>query len=530
MTFNASASNAASTTNLGFANLLFGTPVQIIRQASLYKPGYRSWESGFYVQDDWRATRWLTLNLGLRYDIFTTKTEQYNRLANFDPATATILVAGQNTSDTAGIGTDYGDVAPRIGFAATLGHGTVLRGGWGLSFFPMDYTSNAALKNLPFTSALSCGPLSGVCPAGIGTLSQGIPRPTDPNSYVRVNGNIDLTQIPTSNLVVMDRNFKSSYTQQFNVLLEKQFGNNVLTAGYVGMRGSRIAMLFPDLNRALPSGGGAPNPRPFAAFPRLATIGYMTTSGSSEYNALQVSFNRRLSHGLTLTSGYSEARSHDNVTGIGTGTGGYGNLVGPLSQAIANTQKYDWGNSDFNILRRFTFGGNYDLPFGRSVKGAAAHIVQGWQLNGSMSWQTGLPFTVADQAAVSGIGGLGGNAERPNLVRSNIRVANPTPGITGQFLDPSAFALPSPGTLGNAPRNLGFGPNQSVINLSLFKTFRFTERYNLQFRAESFNLPNHPVFDRPAFNNFGNPSFGKITALAPGYSMRQLQFALKLLF
>jgi len=152
-------------------------------------------------------------------------------------------------------------------------------------------------------------------------------------------------------------------------------------------------------------------------------------------------------------------------------------------------------------------------------------------VNGSLAWQTGLPFTVADQTAVSGIIGVGGNAERPNLVgNTGLRVANPTVGITGQFLNPAAFALPAAGTLGSAPRNVGVGPNQSVINVSLFKTFTFADRFNLQFRSEAFNLPNHPVFDRPQFNNFGNPNFGKVTALAPGYSMRQIQFALKLLF
>ena len=118
--------------------------------------------------------------------------------------------------------------------------------------------------------------------------------------------------------------------------------------------------------------------------------------------------------------------------------------------------------------------------------------------------------------------------ERPDLTGQPLVVAHPTVGSVGQYLNPAAFALPAAGTLGNAPRNLTFGPNQNVINLSLFKKFTFAERYNLQFRAEAFNLPNHPVFDRPAFNNFGTPAFGKITGLAS--SMRQLQFALKLLF
>jgi hypothetical protein len=125
---------------------------------------------------------------------------------------------------------------------------------------------------------------------------------------------------------------------------------------------------------------------------------------------------------------------------------------------------------------------------------------------------------------------VGGSLERPDLTGQPLLVSNPTVGSNGQYLNPAAFALPAVGSLGNAPRNLTFGPNQNVINLSLFKTFTFTERYNLQFRAEAFNLPNHPAFDRPSSNNFGTAAFGKITRLAPGYSMRQLQFALKLLF
>lgn len=483
------------------------------------------------------ATRRLTLNLGVRYDIFTAKTEQYNRLGNFDPFTSTILVAGQNGGSTAGIGTDRSALAPRLGFAASLGHNMVLRGGWGLSFFPMDYGSGVALKNLPFTSALTCGTSTTGnfsntgCPAGTGSFSQGVPRPTDPSAYATANGVINLAAIPPSTLNAVDRNFRNSFSQQFNILIEKQVGNNLITAGYVGMRGNRLAMALPDINRALPSGSSTPNPRPFAAFPRLTTIAYFTSQGSSDYNALQINFNRRLSKGLSFMSGFNRASSHDNITGIGTSTGGYGLRIGPIAQAVANAQIYDWANSDFNIKNRFTFAGNYDLPIGRSAKGAAKMLIGGWTVNGSLAWQTGLPFTVTDQTAVSGIIGVGGNAERPNLVgNTGLRVANPTVGITGQFLNPAAFALPAAGTLGSAPRNVGVGPNQSVINVSLFKTFTFADRFNLQFRSEAFNLPNHPVFDRPQFNNFGNPNFGKVTALAPGYSMRQIQFALKLLF
>src|SRR5262249_18320953 len=332
----------------------------------------------------------------------------------------------------------------------------------------------------------------------------------------------------TTAFTAMDLDFKASYNIQFNLTLEKQFGNNVVTAGYVGTQGRRLAMALGDLNRALPSGTATPNPRPFAASaPRVTAIGYLTPRGDASYNALQLTFNRRFSKGLNLTSGFTWAHGVDEVTGLGTSTGGYGNLVGPLSEAIANTKRYDRATSDFNIKYRWSFGANYEIPWGRSLKGLAGQALSGWQTNGAVTWQTGLPFTVTDQQNVSGV--IGGGGERPNRVSENLRVSNPTVGVAGQFLDPAAFALPANFTLGNATRNVGYGPNQSVVNLSLFKIFKLTEKFNLQFRIAVFNLPNHPVFGNPN-TSFGNANYGKITMTAGTYTPRQIQFALKLLF
>jgi outer membrane receptor protein involved in Fe transport len=539
-TFNVSSTNAPAITNNGFTNFLFGNPSTIARAASLYTPGYRSWEPGFYVQDDWRVSRNLTLNLGLRYDIFTAKTEQHNRLANFDPINSVILVAGKNSSQSTNIRTFYGDFAPRLGFAATLGHGMVLRGGFGLSFFPMDYTSGVALKNPPFTGTFSCGSsttgsmTNTGCPAGIGTLSQGIPVPLQVSDFPTTsNGNLDLTKIVPSSLGAVDTDMKPSLNMQFNVLLEKQFGSNVLGIGYVGMRGRDLMMAIGDINRALPTGTATPSPRPYAATaPRITSIGYYTTQGISDYNALQVTFNRRLAQGLSFTSGFTYADSQDDITGLGTSTGGYSNLIGGLANAVANIKKYDWATSDFNIKYRFSFGGNYELPFFKSATGFKGQALGGWQINGALVWQTGLPFTVTDATGVSGI--IGGGAERPNLTGADIFTTSKTVGSKGLYLNPAAFALPASSAsgstvLGNAPRNLEYGPRQSVINMSLFKTFKITERFNLQFRTEAFNLPNHPVFGNPN-TVFGNANFGTVTQLAGPYNPRQIQFALKLLF
>ncbi|MFN7929485.1 MAG: TonB-dependent receptor [Blastocatellia bacterium] len=533
-TFNAHASNAPSLTNFGLTNFILGAPVTIARVTSLYKPGYRTWETGAFVQDDWRVNNWLTLNIGLRYDVFTPKTEQYNRVSNFDPVAATAMIAGENSNASAGIKTDYTNFAPRFGFAATLKSGTVLRGGIGWSFFPGDYASGALLKNPPFTAAFTCGTsttgslTNTGCPAGTGTLAQGSPRPIEASAFPRANGTIDLTRIIPSTFVAMSPDFKSAYNIQFNLTLEKQFGNNVASIAYLGTQGRRLAMQLPDINRALPSGTATPNPRPYAvSAPRVSTITFFEPQGNGSYNALQLSYNRRFSQGLSATSGFTWAHGIDEITGLGTSTGGYGMFVGPYAQAIANTKKYDRATSDFNIKYRWSFGANYELPWGKNLKGFAGHALGGWQANGTVTWQTGLPFTVTDQQSVSGI--IGGGGERPNRVAQNLRVSNPTVGIAGQFLDPAAFALPANFTLGNSSRNQGYGPNQSIINASIFKTFKVHEGWNLQFRTEMFNVPNHPVFGNPNAT-FGNANYGKITSTAGVYTPRQIQFALKLQF
>ena len=196
-----------------------------------------------------------------------------------------------------------------------------------------------------------------------------------------------------------------------------------------------------------------------------------------------------------------------------------------MKQAIANIKTHDRATSDFDIRHRWSFGANYELPWGKNWQGLRGQVLSGWQLNGASSWQTGMPFGVSLQQAVSGVIGL--VAERPNRLRDNLLVDNPTFGPNGQYLDLAAFGIPAPFTLGNATRNVGVGPNRFALDASLFKTFKLTERHTLQFRTEVFNVLNHPVFGNPNAA-IGNANFGKITSLVSG--PRQLQFALKLLF
>ena len=285
------------------ASFLLGYPSQVARSHSLIYPHYHTNEPNLFVQDDWRATSWLTLNLGVRYDVFTPLTEEDNQLANFDPATGKILVAGQNgVSDSANVKTDYSNIAPRLGFSATLPSSIVVRGGYGLSYFPGNMQSGAFMKNAPFVASygpvISNGTIGGT-PSVF--LSNGLPTPVaiDPAN-------------PSGAVIAVAQDFKSTRVQQFNLIVEKEFAGNVLGAGYVGSRGDRVLQnggaAGADINLA-PVGPGTVAPRrAFVALaPGLTSINMLMTKYETSYNALAARvpapLSRRLLDQLELHDG-----------------------------------------------------------------------------------------------------------------------------------------------------------------------------------------------------------------------------------
>jgi hypothetical protein len=493
--------NSAPTGN-AVATFLLGVPFSTQRVLELSAPGYRTWEPSAYIQDDWRATRWLTINLGARYDIFTPFTEMHNRLSNFDPSTGQIIVAGQNgVSDTAGVKTDYSNLAPRVGFAATMGQGFVLRGGYGITYFPGNITSAAYLNNPPYTSTF--GPVSNL------PLSQGLPAIVTPS----------ITNL-TGSLYAEDKNFRSSYLHQFNLNLQKQLGANVLSVAYVGELGRRLAQLLPNID--LPLASPLPNPASRARFasvaPNVSLIGYLQSQATSSYNALQVSFQRRFTKGLTINSNYTWAHGIDDVS---TFSNGYAAGVALNPLAIGS---YDRGNSDLDIRQRFVASVNYELPFGKSLQGPMKQLFHGWQMNGIGVWQTGLPFTITDSSPQANLG-PSVSSDRPNVVGST-SIANQN---LAHWFNTAAFAPQAFGTYGDVGRNTLYGPPQRRIDLSLFKNFQIREFGTLQFRAESYNLTNTPSFSNPS-GALGSPSFGTISSINAASTPRQIQLALKLQF
>jgi hypothetical protein len=283
---------------------------------------------------------------------------------------------------------------------------------------------------------------------------------------------------------------------------------------------------------------GAPVPIP--TLPNV-TIDERNSVLNSNYNAFQVTLERRLKGGLAANANYTLARNLTNAQVIDEGQA-VGNCVGPCHVDNGSGQpvtynsfyQYDYGNADIDTRHRIAVTMTYNLPFGEHANGWLGQAEKGWSVNSIYYWQTGNPFTVQNQNGDQS--GIGLGNDRPNLVRSS------QPGFhqsIAQWFDVTRFKLQGTGLLGNEPRNPIYGPGTQALALSLFKAFPLHEATELQFRAEAFNLLNTPTFANPnatitsySADGAGVPgvSAGQISSTNAVATPRQIQFALKLLF
>ncbi len=539
------ASNAQSSASEGnwtfpsLVALVQGTFASVTRSNLLVIPHFRTWEWGAFAQDDWHVAGPLTLNLGIRYDLITPYTEIKNQISTFNPVTGMMQVAGVNgISNTAGIQTDRSDISPRVGFAYSPGHGTVIRGGFGTSYFPNNYGAAGSLENQPFSSAF--GPCSSsTCPVGYQSFASGLPLPT-PQSATNPSGSITDAVNPK---------FKNSYLEGFNLTVQHDFSGNVASVSYVGMLGRHLRQQMPDFDAAPPNTSTNPNSlRPYySTLPNIKQIQLLSTGGASHYNSLQATIERRTKNGLTLSANYTLARGLDNAPGNSAGAGTDYASIPSLSHLM------DFGNSDLDLRDRIVFTGSYDLPFGQHDSGLRGALLGHWQVNILQVWSTGTPFTVTN-------GGANVSNNRPGTAGTDSpnMIAKPKlsrPGVH-QFFNTAAFARQATGTLGflqgYSPalinptpgpylerRNQLYGPHQRHLDVSFFKTVPLHDEMALQLRAEGFNVANVTNFNTPV-NSFvtsaaapttqTNPTFGQLTSTMPSYNPRLVQFAAKLIF
>jgi hypothetical protein len=315
---------------------------------------------------------------------------------------------------------------------------------------------------------------------------------------------------------------RTPYMQHWSLSIQKQFaGSRLLELAYVGSKGTKL-LTARDINQPRPN-PVQPNPRPM---PQFDDVNLIESRAKSSYNSFQARFEQRLEFGLSLLASYTCAKSIDNASSFFSSAGD------PNFPQDSLNVEAERGRSNFDIKHRFSVSYAYDLPVGRgrallSDSGWLTSLLSGWQTLGIVTLQTGRPFTVALLPEIdnsnTGRSSLGfGANDRPNLV-GNPQAGSRTP---DQWFNTNAFAFPSFGSFGTAGRNILEGPGYQNVNASLLKNTSLTETWTLQFRAEFFNLFNHPNFDLPD-NFLGSPTFGRIgSALSP----RHVQFGLKLLF
>ena len=481
------------------ASLLTGYPSSTQRNLYLVSmPGYRTNEYAWFVQDDWRATPWLTLNVGIRYDYFGPISEQYNRISNFDPIAAKMVIAGQDgVSSSANVNKDLNNFAPRFGFAATPGKNWVIRGGYGVSYVPHLFGTDNAFRNAPFSSTYGVFPSTFV---PNNRLSDGLPLPT-PNST---------TDLAYASINAVAFSGTTPYVQQYNISVQHQLPASLTaTASYVGLLG-RQQWLGPDINSVAPGPDLIDPRRPYASkVPNLQFVEMFGPWYNSNYQALQMNLERRFSKGFGVLANYTWAHAIDNSD---------------VFYGADNAVVLKKGNSDGDQRHHFTLTSNYALPFTKSRLG------RGWQINAILTWQTGIPMTFGN-----GITPLnGGGPSRVNLIRDPMLDGSQR--TLDHWFDTSvlgygctqncAFAVPAAYTYGTQGRNMYFGPSHFNLDLSVRRDFNVTERLRLEFRAESFNITNTPPFGNPD-TTIGDAALGMITSAG---DPRRIQLALKLVF
>jgi hypothetical protein len=483
------------------ASFILGYPTTAARIRTPFKPRMHTNEPGVFVQDDWRATSWLTLNLGVRYDVFTPFSEEENNLANIDLSgpVPVVLVAGENgVSRYAGVKVDYTDIAPRLGFAATLPHAVVLRGGYGLSYFPANTGASYYLKNTPVIDTYGPVTSAGASGGAPTIFFDGLPPPAT------ARPSTDPAQLAGAfRAVALD--FKATRMQQFNVQAEKElWGNNVVTIGYVGSRGSRTTGL-PNVALA-PVGPGNIQTRrnTYSVLPNINSITVGSSIYSNQYDAMQLVFQRRLSHGLSVTTHFRLAHASLNT-------------FAPWDPKIIEHL-----DAPQDARRAWVFQANYELPWAREAKGLVGGFLGGWQLNAVANWQTGVPFGVTNSTALANTGGT----DRPNLVGNpELPKSERTP---QRWFNTAAFQAQPANTVGNAPPTVLHGPSQRRLDLALFKELKLHTSTTLQLRYEVYNVTNTPSFQNPV-STLGSSNFGSLTTTGLAIP-RQMQFAAKLLF
>ena len=505
-------------TGYPMADMMLGIPSQYLLSPELFNPLFRQWEVMPWVQDDWRVTPNLTLNVGLRYEWRPWPVSQNNTIFNIilppGGGLASLILAGPCIPDSTRkcettlptsiakhrstfSGNPSRQFAPRLGFAYRLGSRTVIRGAYGIFYQPEPFNGLVNLSyNPPFVSFYDrFNNVSNFRTWDWFNPTAGLPP-----------GGVQFTQYPGDSTI--------PYLQAWNLGVERDLGAGfVVDASYVGNHDTHMwSYLYP--NQPHPGPGDIDSRRPYT---NVSTIISDQSNGDANYNGLQVKVTKRFSHGLSLLGGYTWSKAL-------TDTQGSSSFSPDIQNEYNRAANYGLWSAD--VRHRATISAVYELPFGNGqrylarMSGVPAKLISGWQVSGIAQFQTGEPLTVTlpfDNPNV------GEGAKYPNVVGD----PNAGPKTVSEFFNTAAFAVPPPYTFGNEGIGAVTGPGISDIDLSLVKNIPIRERLRLQFRADAFNVANHLIMGDPN-STFGTPTFGQVTSTR--LDNRQIQLALRLEF
>lgn len=484
----------------GWASMLLGLLQSGSRGFLLGVPGLRVWENAWFFQDDWKVSSRLTVNLGVRYEIYSPETEKYDRMTSFDVTKMMFAYANEGGYSRTLRNTDLNNFGPRVGLAYDLtgNQKTILRAGYSLSYFPEPVSASSMLTQGPphlFSESYSFGDFL--------TDYSGVPRIEQPFGPLVPLKPLSTAEINTRRPTVRGYSFDNptQYAQTWSFTVQRQLGPSWMAElGYVGSRGINLLYGF-NHNEVRLGTASVEDRRPVQALRNIPSITIFEPMSSSSYNGMTAKIDRRFANGFQILGVYTWGKSLDYSGSVASGGGQTG---GPQTVTCFKCGR---GPSGFDVRHRMVVNGLYDLPFGKGRQfnidnRIADAIVGGWQLGGIITGTTGRPFNVSLQNGVNN-----GAPSWPDRIGSG-KLDNADPWY---WFDANAFRAPAPNNYGNVGRGVLYSPGVVNIDMSIVKTFRITEKVGFNFRFEAFNLFNTPYFGFPNAA-IGSPTVGRITS------------------
>ncbi len=519
----------------GLAAFLLGTPSMLSGKSSQFiKMNSFENQFAFYIRDRWRRTEKLTIDLGLRWELYPNRWRSGGLgIESYDPTTNDALIGGRGgIPQDNGVGFSKKLFAPRLGLAYRLDEKTVIRTGYGITYHSHPWGAQALRGWYPLTLVAVFSGVNGFQPVTTDRayVAAGVPNaPLGPNVGIPSiccpdisTGRVPLPSVAETGYPRANSELHRGYIQSWNLIGERTLpGEIIASIGYVGSASVR-GFAFLDINASQIPGSGDEGRPLFAEFGRTTTTREWDGRTHSIYHSLQTTLNRRFKDGLLLKGAYTWSKAIDEAT--------YDDWTAFLWNA-PSVYGRNRALASHDIPHNFQLGALYELPFGRQKKwatsGLSSTIFGGWQLNGVFAAYSGRPFTLT--ASGSSLN-MPGNQQTPDQIKENVEILGNV-GSDGTYFDTTAFARVTAVRFGNVGRNTMRGPGVANLDLGLFRSFKVRES-DLQFRLEAFNATNTPHFSNPN-GNVNSANFGRVlstqTADAMGRS-RQFRVGVRMTF